>query len=369
MSVLISVLTATAVVSALGAALAGLVVLADAVLADYGPCEIVVNRDKAFTIDGGGSLLAALTEGDIFIPSSCGGRGSCALCKVRVLEGAGPVLPTEEPHLSPEETAAHVRLSCQIKVRSDLSVEIPQELLTVQRFRGTVDKIEDLTHDIKRVRIKLAEPKPISFRAGQYVQLECPAYGDNPEPVYRAYSIASPPSMGDAIEMVVRLMPDGICTTWVFRILKEGDEIYFNGPYGEFFLRDTGSDIVLIAGGSGLAPIRSILMEMAEQHNPRRAALYFGALGKRDLYYVDQMHQLQQELPSFEFIPALSEPSTDDPWDGETGLITEVLDRCEEGLADKEAYLCGSPGMIDACVRVMQGKGLEEDRIYYDKFA
>jgi len=343
MSVLISVLTATAVVSALGAALAALVVLADAVLADYGPCEIVVNRDKAFTIDGGGSLLAALLEGGIFIPSSCGGRGSCALCKVRVLEGAGPVLPTEEPHLSPEETAAHVRLSCQIKVRNDLSVEIPKELLAVQRFRGRVDRIEDLTHDIKLVRIKLVDPKAISFRAGQYVQLECPAYGDSPEPVYRAYSIASPPSMGDAIELVVRLVPDGICTTWVFRILKEGDEIYFNGPYGEFFLRDADSDIVFIAGGSGLAPIRSILMEMAEQHNPRRAALYFGALGERDLYYVDQMHQLQKELPSFEFIPALSEPSAESHWDGETGLITEVLDRREEGLRTRKPTCAAVP--------------------------
>ncbi len=365
---LASILIATLVVTALAAVLAVLLVIADATLSNYGPCTLTINSDKELTVEGGDALLATLLSHDIFIPSSCGGRGSCALCKVKVLDGAGPVLPTEEPHLAPQEIEDRVRLSCQIKVRNDLVLEIPEELLSVRRFRGTVDKLVDLTHDIKLLRIKLIEPNTIDFEAGQYAQLETPAYGDNPDPVYRAYSIASPPSLTDSIELCIRLVPGGICTTWVHTALQEGDEVYFNGPYGEFHLTDTDRGVVFVAGGSGLAPIRSILMDMIEKGIDRQAAFYFGAVNEKDLYYVDEMRALEQKLPRFKFVPALSGEDIDG-WDGERGLITDVLDRLEPDLQDKEAYLCGSPGMIDACVKVMTGHGLPEDRIFYDKFA
>lgn len=366
---LLSIATATAVISGLGGLLALLLIVADAKLANYGPCTVTINGEKQVTVDGGNPLLASLLSADVFIPSSCGGRGSCALCKVKVLEGGGPVLPTEEPHLTAEEIEAKVRLSCQVKVRSDVAIEIPKELLSVQRFRGRCEKLEDLTYDTKLLRIRLDEPAAIDFVAGQYVQLETPAYGDNPDPVYRAYSMASPPSTRDAVDLVIRLVPEGICTTWVHTMLKQGNEVFFNGPYGDFSLRDTDADIVFVAGGSGLAPIRSMLMDMAEKKSKRNAAFYFGARAQRDLYYVDEMRQIEQTLPSFQFVPALSEPTGDSRWEGETGLITEVLSRREDSLAEKEGYLCGSPGMIDACVKVMAEKGLGPDRVFYDKFA
>lgn len=366
---LVSVLIATSVISALGAVLAVLLVIADAVFGDYGPCKLTINGEREITADGGNPLLATLLDEDIFIPSSCGGRGSCALCKVKVLEGAGPVLPTEEPHLTPQEIEDRFRLSCQIKVRNDLVIEIPEELLSVRRFQGVVDRLEDLTHDIKLVRIRLVDSPAIDFKAGQYVQLETPAYGDSLEPVYRAYSLASPPQVTDAIELCLRLVPGGICTTWVHTILKEGDEVFFNGPYGEFYLTDTDRDIVFVAGGSGLAPIRSILIDMAEKGITRRAAFYFGAVDEKDLYYVHEMEAFEQKLSDFRYIPALSGTNGSPDWKGERGLITDVLARLEPDLGEKEGYLCGSPGMIDACVKVMKEDGLLEDRIFYDKFA
>jgi len=286
-----------------------------------------------------------------------------------VLEGGGPLLPTEEPHLTPEDVGAGLRLACQIKLRGDVAIEIPEELFSIRRYAGVCEALIDLTYDTKLVRIRLTEPASIDFRAGQYVQLESPAYGDNPEPVYRAYSMASAPSRHDAIELVVRRVPGGICTTWVHTILREGDTVCFNGPYGDFLLRETDRDIVFVAGGSGLAPIRSILYDMVEKGVRRNAAFYFGAVAKRDLYCVEEMQAFAEKLPGFRFVPALSKPAEVDEWTGETGLITEVIDRLETDPAEKEVYACGSPGMIDAVEKVLKAKGVQGERIYYDKFA
>lgn len=363
---LVHILTASGVIGGLGSVLAVLLVVADALFANYGECKITINGERELDVEGGSSLLASLMSADVFIPSACGGRGSCGLCKLKVTEGGGPVLPTEEPHLTPSEIGDRFRLSCQLKVRGDMAILIPEELFAIKRYRGVCERLEDLTHDIKLVRIRLVEPETIAFKPGQYVQLEAPAYGDNPEPVYRAYSIASPPSADDSIELVIRLVPGGICTTWVFTVLREGDEVFFSGPYGEFCLRDTERDAVFIAGGSGLAPIRSILKSMAEEKSLRRATFYFGALTERDLFFTDELTQLEHELPNFRFVPALS--AQDNHWDGERGLITEVVSRREDALSGKEAYLCGSPGMIDACIKVLRQKQLPEDRAYYDKF-
>jgi Na+-transporting NADH:ubiquinone oxidoreductase subunit F len=365
---LMSVVTAAGVVGGLSGALAVVLVLADALLADTGPCTITVNREKELTVEGGATLLAGLTSRDLFIPSACGGRGSCGLCKCKVLEGGGPLLPTEEPHLTPQDLAAGLRLACQIKLRGDVAIEIPEELFAIRRYTGVCEALADLTYDTKLVRIRLTEPAAIDFKAGQYIQLEAPAYGDNPEPVYRAYSMASAPSRHDAIELVVRRVPGGICTTWVHTILREGDTVYFNGPYGDFLLRDTGRDILFVAGGSGLAPVRSILYDMVEKGVRRSAVFYFGAVAGRDLYCVEEMQAFADKLPGFAFVPALSAPAAGDDWSGETGLITEVIDRLETDPAEKEIYACGSPGMIDAVKKVLKAKGVPEERIYYDKF-
>ncbi len=363
------ILIAIGVVAGLSALLVLLIVVADALFADYGVCTITVNDEKKYTVQGGGSLLSALVDNELFIPSACGGRGSCGLCKVKVSDGGGPLLPTEEPHLTDEEIKKSTRLSCQIKVKNDIQIEIPDELFSIKRYTGTCTNIEDLTHDIKLVTIHLEEPASIDFTAGQYVQLEAPAYGKNPDPVYRAYSIASAPSQKDTIDLIIRLVPDGICTTWVHTILKEGDTVYFNGPYGEFGLSDTERDMVCIAGGSGMAPIRSVLKHMKEQEITRKAAYYFGAVQKRDLFMVEEMEQFEKDLENFSFIPALSGPAEEDNWEGRTGLITEVVKENEGDMSEKEGYLCGSPGMINACLKVLTEAGMPEDRIYYDKFA
>jgi Na+-transporting NADH:ubiquinone oxidoreductase subunit F len=181
--------------------------------------------------------------------------------------------------------------------------------------------------------------------------------------------MSSAPSDKKHVELEVRLVPNGICTTYVHQFMKEGDEVTFNGPYGDFHLRDTDRDIIFIAGGSGHAPIKSILTTMVENNNPRRTMYFFGARSKADLFLVEETKELEKKLPNFTYIPALSEPKPDDNWDGETGLITDVLDRKVESINNAEAYLCGSPGMIDACIAVLTKKGMPEELIYYDKFA
>lgn len=361
-------LVSVGVVCGIATFLAVLMVIADAAIANYGTVKITINDNKEIEVEGGKSLLATLMEEQIFIPSACGGRGSCGLCKVKVKEGAGDYLPTELPWITPKERKEGIRLSCQCKVKNDFKIEIPEELFSVKEFHCKTASLINLTHDIKQVRLQLLEPAAMDFTAGQFIQLRIPEYELTDEPVYRAYSIASSPSSKGFIELEIRLVPNGIATTYVFNYLKEGDEITMNGPHGEFYLRDTEREIIFIAGGSGMAPIRSILHRMREEKNPRRARYFFGAREKRDLFLLDEMAEIERDLPNFKFIPALSQQAPEDNWEGETGLITDIVDRNIESGGNTEAYLCGSPGMIDACVNVLTKNGVPEDLIYFDKF-
>lgn len=356
-------------VSAITVVLAILMVIADATIANYGEVKITINDDKELTVRGGKPLLGTLMQEGIFIPSACGGRGSCGLCKVKVTEGAGQYLPTELPWLSEEERAENIRLSCQLKCKNDLAITIPEELFNVKQYTTRVASIRDLTHDIKEVTLELLDPPEMDFKAGQFVQIMTPEYELTDEPVYRAYSIATAPKDTTKISLEIRLVPNGICTTYVHNYLKEGDEVIMNGPYGEFFLRDTEREIICIAGGSGNAPIMSILSDMAEKGVNRRTRYFFGARSVRDLFLVDELKALEKILPNFQYIPALSAPEEEDNWTGETGLITDVVAKHMESGDNVEAYLCGSPGMIDACVKVLTEKGVPEELIYYDKFA
>ena len=195
-----------------------------------------------------------------------------------------------------------------------------------------------------------------------------PPYELTTETIYRAYSIASDPQKNDEIELEIRYVPNGICTTYIHKFLKVGDKLVINGPYGDFYLRDTSRDIIFIAGGSGMAPIKSILHQMRNENNQRRAIYFFGARSRRDLFLLDFMNEIQRVLPNFKFIPALSSPDQSDEWDGERGLITEVVDRKLQKLENTEAYLCGNPLMIDACIKVLQSKGMDQKSIFYDKF-
>ena len=365
----VPILLAALAACGLTTALAALLLVAERYLVRYGPCRIDVNDGgRELEVRGGETVLAALKGEGIFIPSACGGRGTCAYCKLEIPEGGGPVAPTELALLTPEEAAAGVRICCQVKVRNDLKVLVPEELLAVREYRGVVERIRDLTHDIKELRIRLVEPERIQFAAGQYIQLEAPAYGDNPEGVYRAYSMSSVPSEDDAIELIIRLVPGGICTTWVFTVLAEGDEVRFHGPYGEFALSGTDREMVWIAGGSGMAPFWSMLRHMKRRGLARQCTYFFGAVRRRDLFFLDELRRLERELAWFTFVPALSGAPGDEGWDGERGLITDVVGRHVRDGSELEGYLCGSPGMVDAADKVLKGKGIPPDRIFYDKF-
>ena len=356
--------------SGLGALLAFFLEVADSYLGYYGECGIRINQgEKEFQVLGGGTLLSTLMDQEIFIPSACGGRGSCGYCKVKVLEGGGPLLPTETPYLEPEEVKDNVRLSCQIKVREDIEIEIPPELFLIKEFRARVERIRSLTGEIKELRLRLIEPDTITFKAGQYIQFQVPEYEEGTESVYRAYSIASASHEPSSITLVVTKVPEGLATTFIHEVLREGDEVSFNGPYGEFYLRDSEREILLVATGSGLAPIMSILYQVAEEKIPRKVTLIFGARHREGLFYVEEIEALKKEIPHLEFIPTLSRPQEEDRWEGERGRVTDVLEKIVRDGTNKEAYLCGNPAMVNSCVELLTtGKGVPQELIFFDKF-
>jgi Na+-transporting NADH:ubiquinone oxidoreductase subunit F len=362
-------LVGIAAICGVSTVLAIIMVIADATIGNYGDVNVKINDEKDLTVKGGRPLLGSLMEEKIFIPSACGGRGSCGLCKVKVTSDVGDYLPTELPWISDEEKTDNIRLSCQLKLKKNIDIQIPEELFNVREYLTEVALIRDLTYDIKQVTLKLVEPNEIKYRAGQYIQFQVPEYELSAESVYRAYSMASQPSRKDEVELEIRLVPNGICTTYVFEHLGEGDRVTINGPYGDFQLSDSTSKILFIAGGSGMAPIKSMLNDMLENNNQREVWYFFGARAVKDLFLVDEMKELEKKLPNFKFIPALSEPLPEDNWQGETGLITDVLDRNISSGDNTEGYLCGSPGMIDAAIAVLSKKGIVEEKIFYDKFA
>jgi Na+-transporting NADH:ubiquinone oxidoreductase subunit F len=365
MDILITVL----IVSAIAAGLALVLVIAERFIANYGPCKITLNGKREITVQGGKPLLSALREENIFIPSACGGRGTCGVCKVKVLEGAGQIFATETPFMSKEELNDHVRLSCQVKVRNDLAVQIPEELFNVREYSARCAKIEDLTYDMKRFRFELMEPAMIEYVPGQYVQLLCPRYKGSSEEVYRAYSIASDPQEKGIIDLIIRRVPNGICTTWCFEYLKEGDTVKLNGPYGEFRLSDTEAPMVFVAGGSGMAPFVSLLHRMRNEGIQRQTVYFFGGNSLSDLCLDEQIKEFAEALPNFTYVPVVARPEEGSSWKGETGLVTEAVKRRFQDLSGHEGYLCGSPGMINAAAQVFTSLGMPEEKIYYDKFA
>ncbi|HDQ40435.1 MAG TPA: 2Fe-2S iron-sulfur cluster binding domain-containing protein [Desulfonatronum sp.] len=365
---LVSIFSAAAFLAILTLILAAALLFAEHRILNYGPCTLDINDGgKTLVVTGGSSLLSSLAEKDVFIPSACGGRGSCAYCKVRVLEGGGVIGPVEESYLSPEDLKNQVRLSCQVKVRQDIRLAIPEELFLAKRFRGFLERKRMLTYDIVELRIVLREPQRIEFAAGQYIQLESEEYAGH-DAVMRAYSISSPPSDDGHVEVIIRKIPEGICTTWVFDHLQEGREIFFSGPYGDFQLTETKAPAVFIAGGSGMAPIWSILREMLQRGDKRQAMYFFSGRTKDDLFFTEELFALEKELPDFRYIPCLTREPEDSDWKGERGRIPKVLPRFIADAAGFEAYLCGSTSLIDACVAALKQAGINESNIFYDKF-
>jgi len=343
----------------------GLLILLDYVLGGSSQKTITINGDTQIVVYGDDTVLSTLAQNKVFIPSACGGKATCGTCKFRLVGDVPGVKPTEQPFLSPKEVEDGVRLSCQQKVTENMQIALPTELLSARDFETVVEVVKQLTYDIRLVRFKLIEPKTVDFKPGQFMQIKVPGIE-----VVRAYSLASNPSDKTYVEMIIRYVPNGQATTFVHKALEEGDKITLTGPFGDFFLQENSDKpIVCIAGGSGKAPIRSILFRLKELGMTRKVKYFFGARAVRDLYYTEELMELQKEYPNFEYIPALSDPLEEDNWKGATGLITDVLDRMVGDLSNHEAYLCGSPGMINACINVLNKHDIKKENVYYDKFS
>ena len=342
-----------------------LLILIKRYIAVYDDYSVTINGDMEITVHGGQTIVSSLTQSKIFLPSACGGKGTCGLCQVKVVEGLTDPLSIEEAVLPYKDIIEGKRLGCQTKVRGDMKIEVPEEYLSVKEYRGSISNIVTLTHDINRFDIDLIEPKEIDFKSGQYVVVE-PIPGET-----RAYSIASIRRRREKISLEVKKIPNGICSTHL-HALKEKDELNFYGPYGDFYLRKNDHKVVCVAGGVGLAPMKSIIDEVINEHQGRRVELYYGARTIDDMYDYEKYISMTGKHENFKFYPALSE--VEEVLHHPTGFVfdtgfinNEIASKLKNG-DDCEAYLCGPPVMIDFSIQTLRDKGVPEERIFYDKF-
>ncbi len=352
------------VVNAILFIIALVLMVAEKYLITYGECSITINGDTTLDVDGGDNLLTYLNNHKIFIPSACGGKATCGFCKVKVLSGAGSILPTEEVFVTRSERAEGIRLACQVRVKQHVELYISEHLMGAEEFESEVVDLYNTTHDIKMLRLKILDGKRLRFKSGQYVQFKIPGTDE-----YRAYSIASPPRSDSIIDLMIRQVPGGLCSTYVHTALEEGDRVIFTGPFGDFFLQEESrKDIIAIGGGCGMAPIRSILFQLVEQGIPRRFYYFFGARSKEDLFFTEEFRELEEKYPNFHYIPALSEPLPADKWEGEVGFVTQTAEKYIDSERANEAYLCGPPPMINAAIALLTRKKVRQEDIYFDKF-
>lgn len=352
------------VINGLLLVIAILLLIAERFLVTYGECSININGERTIKIPGGESLLTYLNANKLFIPSACGGKATCGFCKLKVLSGGGTILPTEEVYVTKSEKEEGMRLACQVKVKGDVGIYIPEHLLSAEEFESRVESITNVTYDIRLLKLKILDGKKIKFKAGQYLQFKIPGTDE-----FRAYSIASSPFIDDSVELVIRQVPGGLCSTYVHKALEKGDKVIFTGSFGDFYLQEESKkDIIGIAGGCGMAPIRSILYYLMKTGVDRRFYYFFGARTTKDLFFTEELRDIEKKFPNFKYIPALSEPKPQDKWEGEVGFITQTAEKYIDGKREMEAYLCGPPPMIDAAMKVLTKKGIKEEDVYFDKF-
>ena len=383
---------------------------AKARLVSGGNVNIIINDDpgKAMTVPTGGTLLGALANQGIFIPSACGGKGSCGVCKVTVKDGGGAMLPTELNFINRGEAREGCRLSCQVKVKQDMKIEVPAEVFDVRKWQCKVRSNRNVATFIKELVLELPEGEAVPFRAGGYIQIECPSHAMEyknievedrfredwdkfnlwklksvvKEGVARAYSMANYPEERGIIMLNVRVAtppprapegtPPGIMSSYIFN-LKPGDAVTISGPYGEFFARDTENEMVFIGGGAGMAPMRSHIFDLFYRvHTKRKVSFWYGARSMREAFYVEEFDKLQEENENFKWHLALSEPLPEENWTGPKGFIHQVL--YENYLKDHPApedieyYICGPPMMLTACTNMLHDLGVEDENILYDDF-
>jgi len=378
-------------------------------LVAHGDVTIVINDDpaKALKVPAGNTLLGTLAENKIFIPSACGGKGACGVCEVIVKEGGGDLLPTETGYISRGEAKRGCRLACQVKVKRDMKIEIAPEVFNVRKWRCKVISNRNVATFIKELKLALPEGEDVPFRAGGYVQIECPPYSVDfrtfdieaeyrddwdrfdlwrfksvsTEPIERAYSMANYPNEKGILLFTIRIafppgyredIPPGIMSSWVFN-LKPGDEVTVSGPFGEFFARETDKEMCFIGGGAGMAPMRSHIFDQFKRlHTKRKATFWYGARSLREAFYGDEFEELQRTNPNFEWHLALSEPLPEDNWTGPTGFIHNVLHdrylKAHPAPEDIEYYMCGPGPMNKAVIAMLLDLGVDRENIMLDDF-
>ncbi|ALO17406.1 NADH:ubiquinone reductase (Na(+)-transporting) subunit F [Salinivirga cyanobacteriivorans] len=383
-------------------------------LTPQGKVQIDINDgEKEFETDPGGTLLSTLSSNGLFLPSACGGGGTCGMCKCQVESGAGTILPTETGFFTRKEIQDNWRLGCQIKVKDDIKMHVPKEVMGIKKWECEVVSNKNVATFIKEFVVKLPEGENLDFKSGGYIQIDVPKVEvdfakdveveepfredwekmglfdlkmKNPEPQFRAYSMANHPAEGNIVMLNIRIatppfdrvkgqfknVNPGVCSSYIFS-LKPGDKVTISGPYGEFFLKDTQREMMFIGGGAGMAPMRSHLFHLFKTvKTDRKVTFWYGARSKKEVFYEDEFREIENNFPNFDFTIALSEPLPEDNWDGDTGFIHQVIydnylskhDEPEE----LEYYLCGPPMMNDAATKMLIDLGVPEENIAYDDF-
>lgn len=372
---------------------------------------ISINDDPENSIvtKPGSTLLSALATQNVFLPSACGGGGTCALCVCQVFEGGGDILPTETSHINRRDARDNWRLSCQVKVKQDLKIRVPDEIFNIRKWECTVTSNQNVATFIKELVLDLPAGEELNFTAGGYIQIDIPEYhnmkyadfdiedeyhpdwdkykiwdllANNDEPIFRAYSMANHPAEGNNVMLNIRIatpppplwdqVSPGIASSYIFN-LKPGDKVSISGPYGEFFAKDTEREMVYVGGGAGMAPMRSHLFDHFHTNNTaRKVSYWYGARSVREMFYEDDFRNIEKEFPNFSFHVAMSEPLPEDNWTGSTGFIHQVLHdeylSTHEDPTEIEYYLCGPPLMISACQKMLDDLGVDQDMIAFDEF-
>jgi len=388
-------------------ALVAVILFAKSRLVASGNVKISINGEKELQVPAGGKLLGVLADNSLFVPSACGGGGTCAQCRVKIHDGGGSILATEETHITKREAASGDRLSCQVTVKQDMTIEVPEEVFGVKQWQCKVRSNDNVATFIKELVLELPEGENVDFRAGGYIQIECPPHTVKytefnvqeeykpdwdhfniwqyesvvNETVVRAYSMANYPEEKGIIMLNVRIasppprtegLPPGQMSSYIFN-LKPGDEVTISGPFGEFFAKETDAEMVFVGGGAGMAPMRSHIFDQLERiETNRKMTFWYGARSKREMFYVEDFDKLAKAHDNFEWHVALSDPQPEDDWDGDTGFIHNVLFenylKEHEAPEDCEFYMCGPPMMNQAVINMLHDLGVEDENILLDDF-
>ena len=379
-------------------------------LLPQGEVDIIINDDpsKSLKVQTGSTVLSALSSQNVYLPSACGGQGTCAQCKCQVVEGGGEILTTEKAYISRKDQKDHWRLGCQVKIRDNMKIKVPDEIFSIRKWDAVVKSNDNIATFIKELILELPADDPILFESGGYIQIDVPKYkdldyksfdigeeyrddwdkfdvwqykADNPEPVFRAYSMANHPAEGNMIMLNIRIaspppdnpnVPPGIASSYTFN-LKAGDKVTVSGPYGEFYIKDSDREMVYIGGGAGMAPLRSHIFHLLKtEKSKRKISFWYGARSVKEMFYDDEFKALAEEFDNFTYQVALSDPLPEDNWDGPTGFIHQVAHDMHlenhEDPTECEYYLCGPPMMISAVQKMLWDLGVEEEMIDYDDF-